>query len=147
MLMSARGHFWLTFNGQTTAPLAYNASAAAVDAALEALTNVGANNVQTSGGSVDTATLNVFFRRTLAQTNVAQLTANTSGVTGSATPTMAIATPQEGGWFPRPTGDDRRSTLNTNDLRGKILRIKIHRVRALERRRRRCSSARTATSI
>ena len=27
--------------------------------------------------------------------------------------------------YQRPTGDDRRSTLNTNDLRGKMLRIKV----------------------
>ena len=35
------GTFTLTFNGQTTAPLAYNATAAQIDAALEALSNVG----------------------------------------------------------------------------------------------------------
>ena len=44
------GTFTLTFNGQTTAPLPYNATAAHVDAALEALSNIGANNIQTSGG-------------------------------------------------------------------------------------------------
>ena len=48
------GTFTLTFNGQTTAPLAWNATAAQVDAALEALSNVGANNIQTSGGPVQT---------------------------------------------------------------------------------------------
>ena len=37
----------------------------------------------------------------------------------------AATTQQEGGWYQRPTGDDRRSTLNTNDLRGKLLRIKV----------------------
>ena len=31
----------------------------------------------------------------------------------------------QGGWYQRPTGDARRSTLNTNDLRGKVLRIKV----------------------
>ena len=48
------GTFTLTFNGQTTAPLAFNATAAQVDAALEALSNIGANDVQTSGGPVQT---------------------------------------------------------------------------------------------
>ena len=47
------GTFTLTFNGQTTAPLAYNATAAQIDAALEALSNIGANNIQTSGGPVE----------------------------------------------------------------------------------------------
>ena len=34
-------------------------------------------------------------------------------------------TPTDGGMYQRPTGDDRRTTLNTNDLRGKMLRIKV----------------------
>ena len=34
------GTFTLTFNGETTAPIAFNANAAAVDAALEALPNI-----------------------------------------------------------------------------------------------------------
>src|SRR3954467_13221602 len=93
------GTFTLTFDGQTTAPIAYNASAADIDAALEALSNVGANQIQTSGGPVNTATVNVFFRRALHEKNVNQLTANTSGLTGSTTPAIAIATAQEGGWY------------------------------------------------
>src|SRR4051794_3993430 len=117
------GTFTLTFNGQTTDALPYNATAAQVDTALEALSNVGANNIQTSGGPVNTANVNVFFRRTLQQSNQNQITA-TSSLTGT-TPTLTTATAQEGGWFQRPTGDDRRSTLNTNDLRGKLLRIHV----------------------
>jgi hypothetical protein len=70
------GTFTLTFNGQTTAPLAFNATGAQIDAALEALSNVGANRIQTSGGPVNTANVNVFFRQALAQTNVSQLTAD-----------------------------------------------------------------------
>ena len=36
-----------------------------------------------------------------------------------------IATTQEGGWYNAPFVDARRSAQNTNDLRGKILRIKV----------------------
>ena len=68
------GTFTLTFNGQTTAPIAYNATAAQVDAALEALSNVGADDIQTSGGPVNTANVNVFFRRALQQSDQAQIT-------------------------------------------------------------------------
>ena len=50
------------------------------------------------------------------------MTANGAALTGG---TVAIATPQEGGWYQRPTGDARRSALNSNDLRGKLLRIKV----------------------
>ncbi len=118
------GTFTLTFNGQTTAAIPYNATAAQIDTALEALSNVGLDQVQTSGGPVNTANVNVFFRRTYHEVNVAQITGNGAALTGT-TPTLATATAQEGGWFQRPTGDDRRSTLNTNDLRGKILRVKV----------------------
>ncbi len=121
------GTFTLTFNGQTTAPLPYNATGAQVDAALEALSNIGAENIQTSGGPVNTANLNVFFRRALQQSNQNQITANGAGLTGT-TPTVTTATAalQEGGLYQRATGDDRRSTLNSNDLRGKLLRVKVN---------------------
>jgi len=135
------GTFTLTFNGQTTAPIAYDATGADIDAALEALSNVGTNNIQTSVGPVNTAVVNVFFRRALGQKDQNQITANGASLTGNsptvtaATPVIANGTmnngtvnrttPTHGGQFQRPTGDDRRSTLNTNDLRGKILRIKV----------------------
>src|SRR3954469_12283860 len=113
------GTFTLTFNGQTTAPLAFNATAAQVDTALEALSNVGANNIQTSGGPVNTANVNVFFRRALQQSDQDQISGDGAALTGTS-PTLGTATAQEGGWYQRPTGDDRRSTLNSNDLRGKL---------------------------
>jgi PKD repeat protein len=119
------GTFTLTFDGQTTAPIAYNASRDDIDAALEALSNVGADQIQVSGGTnVSTSNVNVFFRRSFHEKNVSQLTANASGLTGNS-PAVAVNTSQEGGWYQRPTGDDRRSTLNTNDLRGKVLRIHV----------------------
>jgi PKD repeat protein len=118
------GTFTLTWKGQTTAPIAYNATRDQIDAALEALSNVGANNIQTSGGPVNTANVNVFFRRAFQQSNQDQITANGAALTGTS-PTVATTTAQEGGWYQRPTGDDRRSTLNSNDLRGKLLRINV----------------------
>ena len=119
------GTYTLTWEGQTTAPIAFNATANDVDAALEALSNIEADEVQTSGGPASTANLNVFFRRAKAQKNQTQITINGAGLTGTTTPTVANTTQQEGGWYQRPTGDDRRSTLNTNDLRGKIVKIKV----------------------
>ncbi len=118
------GTFTLTFDGQTTAPLPYNATGAQIDTALEALSNTGVDTIQTSGGPVNTANVNVFFRRAFHEKNVSQLVGNGAALTGTS-PTLTIATAQEGGWYQRPTGDDRRSTLNTNDLRGKILRVKV----------------------
>ena len=47
------GTFTLTFNGQTTAPLAFNATAAQIRAALRgAVSNIGAGNIQATGGPV-----------------------------------------------------------------------------------------------
>src|SRR3954447_646874 len=119
------GTFTLTWKGQTTAPIPYNATRDQIDAALEALPNVGANNIQTSGGPVNTANVNVFFRRALQQSNQTQITGSGSALTGTTTPTLTTATTQEGGWFQRRPGDARRSTLNTNALRGKLLRIHV----------------------
>jgi PKD repeat protein len=118
------GTFTLTWKGQTTAPIPFNANRDQIDAALEALPNIGANNIQTSGGPVNTSNVNVFFRRTLQQANQEQITGDGSALTGTG-PALTTATAQEGGWYLRPTGDDRRSTLNTNDLRGKLLRIHV----------------------
>ncbi len=76
------GSFTLSFSGQTTGTIAYNASAATVLAALEALSNIG------SGDVAVTQTVNTFsakewqvtFQGALASTNVAQITVNTGGL-------------------------------------------------------------------
>ena len=76
---------------------------------------------------MNTANVNVFFRRALQQSDQPQLTSDGTGLTG-ADGADRHATPRHGdraACIQRPTGDDRRSTLNTNDLRGKILRIKV----------------------
>jgi hypothetical protein len=46
----ATGMFTLSFNGHNTAPLAYNATGGEVQAALEALSSIGAGNVTVTGG-------------------------------------------------------------------------------------------------
>ena len=45
------GTFTLTFNGQTTAPLAFNATAAQIEAALEALSNLGPDDIQSTAAA------------------------------------------------------------------------------------------------
>jgi hypothetical protein len=81
------GTFTITYSGQTTSALAYNATAAQVQAALEALSNIGPGNIQvTLAAGVYTLT----FRGTLGQTNVAAVT-TTPSLTGG-TNTAAVAT-------------------------------------------------------
>jgi RHS repeat-associated protein len=89
------GTFTLTFGGQTTAAIAYNASAAAVQAAVQALSSVG------SGNAVVTAApgggWQVRFAGTLAGKWQAKLTASGAGLTGGTSPSVAVATVSAGG--------------------------------------------------
>lgn len=97
------GTFTLTFSGQTTAAIAYNATAAAVTSALEALSNIGAGDVGVGrSGSVYT----ISFMGALADTNVAQLTADDSSLTGEEgdTPSVTVATTTGGGTGYDPVG-------------------------------------------
>lgn len=88
------GTFTLTWNGQTTAAIAYNATAATVQTALAALSNIGAGNVTVTG--VAGGPYTVDFVGTLANTDVAQMTA-TASLTGGTSPGVTIATTTAGG--------------------------------------------------
>jgi PKD repeat protein/type 1 glutamine amidotransferase len=128
------GTFTLTFNGQTTAPLAFNATAAQVAAALGALSNIGAANIQATAGPVNTANVLVTWKGTFEEQDVATLTSDATGLTGT-TPTITVGvgagaggsntTARQGGLWRGPFTDSSRSALNTNDLRGKINRIRV----------------------
>lgn len=83
------GTFPLTYSGQTTTAITYPATAATVQAALVALSNVGAGNVAVTGSSGGPYT--VTFQGTLAGTNVAQMTTSAASLTGG-TPTAAVTT-------------------------------------------------------
>ena len=83
--------FTLTFDGQTTTSIDDQATAAQVQAALEALSTIGAGSVTVTGnpGGVYTVT----FVGALAGTDVVEMTATPTGGTG----TVTIATTTEGG--------------------------------------------------
>jgi hypothetical protein len=83
--------FTLTYSGQTTSSLAAAATAAQVQAALEALSNVGAGNVVVTGSAGGPYT--VTFQGALAGTDVAQMTSTPTGGTG----TVTVATGTAGG--------------------------------------------------
>lgn len=73
------GTFTLTFNGVTTSGIAYNATAATVQAALVALSSVGAGNMLVTGSAGGPYTVQLVG--TLAQSALA-LTGSGSGLTG-----------------------------------------------------------------
>ena len=112
------GTFTLTFDGQTTAPIPFPLVNADIEAALEALSNL--DDVAVTGTTVRT----VNFRGDKSEQGVIQMTGDPTGLIGT-TPTVTIATTQEGGWFFAPHVDARRTAQNTAHLGGKVLRITV----------------------
>lgn len=89
------GTVTLTYNGQTTANIAYNAAASAVQTALEALSNVGSGNVTVTGGPGPGTAWVVTFGGALAAKDVVAMTA-TSALTGGSAPAIAVTTSTAG---------------------------------------------------
>lgn len=89
------GTFTLGLAGLVSGPIAYNATAAAVQAALEGLASIGAGNVSVSGGAGGPWIIT--FRGTLAGRNIGVLVANGSGLTGGTTPAVAVVETTPGG--------------------------------------------------
>lgn len=80
------GTFTLTFDGQTTGNIAYNATPAAVVTALEALSNVEVGDVAVTGGPGNIAgslPYYVTFQGELAESDVAQMTGSATNLTGT----------------------------------------------------------------
>lgn len=82
------GTFTLTYGGQTTAAIDYDATAAEVQAALVALSNIASGDVVVSGSNGSFA---VTFSGTLAGTNVSEITA-TSLLTANTKLTTTVDT-------------------------------------------------------
>jgi hypothetical protein len=92
------GTFTLAYQGQVTAPIAYNAAASAVQSALRALSTIGGTNVTCTGGALPGTPVTCTFSGTLVNQTVPLITGNIAGLTGGA-PTLTIAnasgTPQD----------------------------------------------------
>lgn len=93
------GTFTLTFSGQTTAAIAYNATATAVADALRALSNINNADVEAAGGPLPATAVDVTFQGQYTGTDVAQMTA-TSSLTGGTTPAVSVTTTTAGGANP-----------------------------------------------
>jgi hypothetical protein len=89
------GSFTVTFAGATTSAIAYNASAATVQAALEALATIGTNNVACTGGALPGTAVTVTFQNGLGKQNVVAMT-TTDSFTGGTSPASAVATATAG---------------------------------------------------
>lgn len=89
------GTFTLTLDGFTTATIAYNATAAAVQTALEALPNLEVGDVTVGGGPGPGTPYTVTFTGSLGGVNVSQMTA-AHAFTGGASPNISVATTTPG---------------------------------------------------
>ncbi|HEX5762187.1 MAG TPA: hypothetical protein VFY04_03590 [Solirubrobacterales bacterium] len=82
---------------QTTAPIAFNASAATLQAALEALSNIAPGDIAVSGPAGGPWAI-AFGGTRFADTNVAQMTSSPTGLAvSSGSPSVAVETPRDGG--------------------------------------------------
>lgn len=102
----AGGNFRLTYDGQQTATILYNAIAGAVQTALEALSNLDVGDVTVTGGPGPGTPYVVTFGGTLAATDVTEMTASHS-FTGGTSPNIAVSTTTPGATVdlaPLPSG-------------------------------------------
>lgn len=88
------GTFTLTFDGETTGPIDFDATNTEVDTALEALSNIGVGEVTVTGGPGPGSAFTVTFSTALG--NVPQMTASGAGLTGGTAPAVAVTTATPG---------------------------------------------------
>jgi len=86
------GTFTLTYEGSTTGTIAYNATAATVRAALEALPGLSPGDVTVTGSAGGPYTVTF----TSGGGNVAQMTASGASLTGGTSPDVTVATTTAG---------------------------------------------------
>lgn len=91
------GTYTVTFGASTSAGIGYNVDNATLQSALEAMASIGVGNVLVGGGPLPNTPVTVEFQGTLAATNVAQMTINTSGLNTSTQTTAPIAWNAEAG--------------------------------------------------
>ncbi|SFK73024.1 hypothetical protein [Streptomyces pini] len=91
------GTYTLTFDTQTTGAIAFDATASAVQSALEALSNIDPGDVTCAGGPHPGTPVTVTFVGQYAGTDVAEMTGDGTGLTGGTTPAVTVTTTTPGG--------------------------------------------------
>lgn len=84
------GTFVLSFKGYTTSPIAYNATAAAVQTALEVLSSVGAGGIVATGGPLPATAVTLTFSNQLGGQSVPLITTASTNLTGGTTPAVVV---------------------------------------------------------
>lgn len=95
------GAYTLTYRGQTTAAIAYNASPATIQAALEALSTVNSGDITVGGGAngLDGGDVTFTFRDTLGDVNLILI--DDSSLSPTLTVTMSETTKGSAGYISR----------------------------------------------
>ena len=88
------GTFTLTFGGQTTDDLDWNATAAETESRLEALSTVGTGNIEVSEGPINVRDLRVKFTGSLGNQDVSAMTATSS--LNQTVPLLRVTTTTQG---------------------------------------------------
>lgn len=118
------GSFKLSFKGVATGVIAFNATAAQIQALLEAVSTIGSGNVTCTGGPLPATPVSITFVGNLGNQDVPALIVTASAFTGGTTPAAAISitTPGAGlydtlgSWFPLGgTKDGVNPTYNSAD--------------------------------
>jgi hypothetical protein len=91
------GTFTLTFEGQTTAPIAFDATAESVQQALNPLSTIrgAGGEVTVSGG--EGGPYSIYFFGGFTEKNQPQITADASGLISSGSGVVSVTTTQQGG--------------------------------------------------
>lgn len=87
------GTFTLSFMGQTTAAIAWNASAATIITALNLLSNVDSGDITATGGALPGTPVVFTFAGNYQGVNVGQMIVNSASLTGG---TLAVTTTTQG---------------------------------------------------
>ena len=90
------GTFSLTFSGQTTTAQPFDATAAQVQAALTALSNIGAGNVSCAGGPLPNSNIAITFSGALSSGARTVITAGPGTLTGATSPQVSTSTTTTG---------------------------------------------------
>lgn len=95
------GTFTISFQGQTTAPITWNETAANIITALNLLSNVDSGDITATGGAAGTADVVFTFAGRYAGVDVPLMTVNSAGLTGG---TYAITQTTAGAYSANPGG-------------------------------------------
>lgn len=86
------GTFALSFGGQTTSAIPFNATAAQTESALQAMSSIGAGNVTCSGGPLPASSVLITFAGTMAFRAQPLISVGANGLNAGATPAVTQAT-------------------------------------------------------